>query len=154
MPRHSIIIHTYQSTGKQSWLEFGAHPHDHRQTTSWSYYNLGHSPAVQTGSQHTLRVKIIYVICTEYKITRLPFNRRSWVWVCRFLTAHQHTKGYIQCHAMVKSRTKCKWDLLIDKKVWDRRSTTQECVHLVMLLQTAFAHHLSLTRWSWYTNLT
>ena len=40
-----------------------------------------------------------------------------WVWVCRFLTAHQHKKA-IQCHAMIKSRTKCKWDLLIDKKIW------------------------------------
>jgi len=28
------------------------------------------------------------------------------VYVCRFLTAHQHIKA-IQCHTMVKSKTKC-----------------------------------------------
>ena len=38
-------------------------------------------------------------------------------WVFRFLTAHQHIKA-IQCHTMVKSKTKCKWILLIDKKIW------------------------------------
>ena len=36
-------------------------------------------------------------------------SRPTSEWVRRFLTAHQHIKA-IQCHTMVKSRTKCKWN--------------------------------------------
>ena len=42
---------------------------------------------------------------------KLTCCARTMGWVCRFLTAHQHIKA-IQCHTMVKSKTKCKWNLL------------------------------------------
>ena len=53
----------------------------------------------------------------KYKRTYTASNPTVSEWVCRLLTAHQHIKA-IQCHTMVKSKTKCKWILLIDKKIW------------------------------------